>query len=355
MIKVESVRDLGVLFRENRHRMVGQDGAFTIPTAHGLLWYFGDTLIGARRHGASLWYPDGRPVGPDDMSGKAGIERMINNSGLLSGGVVDGTIADFRYITDASGGIRPLIPLQPDENPDRIRVWCLHGIEAAGRIWLWFIKVETVAEGPFPVNFRLIGSGLAVGDAGSWQFERLRHAGSDIWWPAEQPHFAAAALHGPDDRLYLYGALQGPDLVQRSYLARVRATELGRLDRWEYLCGPEPAWSPQAEAAIPLFAGMPNEHSVSWNQHLGCYLAVHSLELSGRIVARTAPAPWGPWSEAVDLFTVQVEHPAALPYPQLIYAGKEHPALAQEGGRKIFVTFIEFEEYYPHLLEITLI
>ena len=47
-------------------------------------------------------------------------------------------------------------------------------------------------------------------------------------------------------------------------------------------------------------------------------------------------------------------HPADLPNPQLIYAGKEHPALAHEGGRIIYVTYIEFEEYYPHLLEITL-
>jgi hypothetical protein len=38
----------------------------------------------------------------------------------------------------------------------------------------------------------------------------------------------------------------------------------------------------------------------------------------------------------------------------LIYAGKEHPNLAREDGRILAVTYIEFEEYYPHLLEIEL-
>jgi hypothetical protein len=91
---------------------------------------------------------------------------------------------------------------------------------------------------------------------------------------------------------------------------------------------------------------------VSWNEHLGCYLAVHSFDLTGQIVARTAPAPWGPWSAPVVLW--QVARNDALPYMQLIYAGKEHPELAAGGGRRIYLTYIEFEEYFPHLIEVTL-
>jgi hypothetical protein len=105
---------------------------------------------------------------------------------------------------------------------------------------------------------------------------------------------------------------------------------------------------------VPVMEGMPNEMSVSWNDHLGSYLAVHSLGLTGHVVGRTAPAPWGPWSEPVILHTVRPERAEPLPYPTLIYAGKEHPALAEDGGRVLYVTYIEFEEYFPHLLEITL-
>jgi len=377
MIRIASIRDLGPQFRENSHRMVGQDGAYSIPTQAGLLWFFGDTLIGARRPGESLWYPDGKPVGHADMSGLAGIEHMINNTGLLSSTEVGPAgIAGYRYILDGRGGIKPLIPLERGEDPDWIRVWCLHGIEVEGKICLFFVKVETVEEGIFPVNFRILGSGLAAGEAREWSFTRILHNGSDIWWPAEQPHFASAVLAPAGDWLYLYGVLQGEDKIQRCYLARVRREEITRLDRYEYLCAPAPgserglpraadsgcapdeptgpAWSSRIEEAVPLFDGMPNEQSVSWNPWLGCYLAVHSLDLSGKIVARTAPEPWGPWSTPAELYQVRCSHPAHLPYPQLIYAGKEHPALAREGGRIIYVTYIEFEEYYPHLLEITL-
>jgi hypothetical protein len=356
MIKIKSVRDLGVQFKKNPHRMVGQDGAFTIPTRAGLLWFFGDTLIGERRPGESLWYPNGQPVGPSDMSGKAGIEKMLNNSGLLSGSDVDAAgIVDYRYILDEEEKIKNLIPLEPGEDPDRIRVWCLHGVEAGGRIYLYFIKIETIPEGILPVNFGIIGSGLAVGDAETWRFERIRYNGSDIWWGAGQPHFASAVLRGTDGYLYLYGALQGKDKVQRCFLARVREEDIGRFGRYEYLCSAAPAWSRRLEEAIPLYSGMPNEQSVSYNPYLGRYLAVHSQDLSGKIVARTALEPWGPWTAPEELYQVNMPHPAHLPYPQLIYAGKEHPALARENGRKIYVTFIEFEEYYPHLLEITFV
>ena len=38
---------------------------------------------------------------------------------------------------------------------------------------------------------------------------------------------------------------------------------------------------------------MPNELSVSYNNYLNKYLAVHSLDLSGKIVGRTSPTPGG--------------------------------------------------------------
>ncbi len=362
-MKIRSQRDLGIQFRNNPHRMVGQDGAFTIPTSAGLLWFFGDTLIGSRPPNGSLWYPDGQPVGPLDMSGKAGIDRMVNNSGLLSSGRVGpGGVEEFRYILDERGEIKSLIPLEADEDPNRIRVWCLHGVEIDGWIYLYFVKVTTIAEGIFPVNFRILGSGVAIGDAENWEFNRILSQGSDLWWRADQPHFASAVLNPPGAYLYLYGALQGADQVQRCYLARVRKEEIKRREQYDYLCGVEtaegqshgePQWSRHVGAAVPLFEGMPNEQSVSWNEYLGCYLAVHSLDLTGRIVAHTAPEPWGPWSDPVDLFQIRMPRMVNLPYPQLIYAAKEHPALAKEGGRTIYITYIEFEEYFPHLIEIT--
>ena len=359
-IVVEGARDRGAMFADNPHRMVGQDGAFSIPLAPGrTLWFFGDTLIGRRPPaGQSLWTIDGKPVGPADMTGRGTFERMINNTALVLNHKTGADSLDgFRYVTGDDQQLRALIPLEGDEHPDRDRIWCQHGIAlgAGGeKILLSFIKVRMLDDGPLPVNFEIVGSGLAVGSSRDWVFRRVVGSnGSSILWPAEQPHFATAFLKRPDGDgfVYCYGSVNQSG-TQNCYLARVREAEVERPERWEYLTNCEGAWSPRVADAVVLFSGMPSELSVSWNAHLGAYLAVHSLDLTGKIVGRIAPKPWGPWGEPVTLWKVEKLHP--FPYLQLIYAGKEHPELAGDGGRRIYLTYIEFEEYFPHLVEVTL-
>ena len=353
MLKVKSVKDLGSQFTDNPYKMVGQDGAYSIPTSGGLLFYFGDTIIGKRIEGESLWYPAGIPVGHRDMSGLGGTEKMLNNTGLLvTDRNIEKGIIDFNYIVDNEGGIKQLIPLLDDEDPDWIRIWCLHGIEVDEKLYLFFIKVKTQDEGIFPVNFEIIGSGIAVGDTGSWEFKRIYNNGSDILWNSEQPHFASAVFR-EENYLYLYGVLQDRGGVQNCYLSRVDKNHIEDINAYEYFSHND-QWSKNINEAKVMFSGMPNEQSISYNEYLKKYLAVYSLDLTGKIVARTADNPCGPWSEPVELFQVKVERTLELPYPVLIYAGKEHPYFSKEGGKVIYVTYIEFEEYYPHLLEITL-
>ena len=121
-LAVQSARDLGPLFTDNPHRMVGQDGAFTVPLSPGrTLWFFGDTLVGRRPPaGQSLWIIDGKPVGPADMSGRGTFDRMINNTGLILRHRTGGEpLTDFRYIADEQFRLLPLIELEGDEHPDR--------------------------------------------------------------------------------------------------------------------------------------------------------------------------------------------------------------------------------------------
>jgi hypothetical protein len=355
LIHVESARDMGVLFAGNPHRMVGQDGAFSIPLSAGrTLWFFGDTLVGRRPpDGQSLWSIDGQPVGPRDMTGRGTFEHMINNTGLILRHTTGGDpLTDFQYIMDERGSIRPLIPLEGDEHPDRDRIWCQHGIAIDGSICLSFIKVKMLDAGPLPVNFEIVGSGLAVGSEKDWSFKRVERGGSSILWSADQPHFATAFVDAPAQGfVYCYGTVKRGN-VQTCYLARAPRDRVDQPDGYEYLTDREGAWSRDISSAVALFSGMPSELSVSFNAHLRAFLAVHSLDLSGKIVARTAPHPWGPWSEPTTLWTVKKDHP--FPYVQLIYAGKEHPELSAENGRRIYLTYIEFEEYFPHLVEVTL-
>jgi hypothetical protein len=357
-LAVESARDLGAQFTHNPHRMVGQDGAYSVPLRDGAaLWYFGDTLIGSRVPRESLWFPGGQQLGPGDMSGHGSIEKLLTNTGLV---LRDRTgrhgLHDYRYVCGSGGGLKQLVPRESAEHPDSIRVWCFHGCELGNHLYLFYQAVRMLAEGPLPVNFEIVGSGLAKGDARSWDFARIPADGSTIWWDAGRPQFGCVVLRGAEEgRLFVYGVMKGADGVQRAYLARVREEEIADLTAYEYLCGPAPEWTANVAAAASIMTGMPNEMSVSWNAHLGCCLAVHSLDLTGRIVGRTAPEPWGPWSEPVCLWQVAPpELDYAIPYAPLIYAGKEHPELAEENGRVLYLTYVEFEEYFPHLVEVTL-
>lgn len=349
-MKIKSAQDLGIQFADNSHKMVGQDGAYSIKTNDGLLFYFGDTLIGERIEGESIWYPGGIVVGHRDMGGLGKFEKMLNNTGALIKLPYKEKL-EYNYVLDNNKQIKQLIPLWDSEEPDWIRVWCLHGVEINNKLYLFFVKVKTKDEGIFPVNFDIIGSGIAVAKSGSWNFERVLYNGSDILWQENEPHFAAAVL-SEGDYLYLYGVVQDNNKVQNCYLARVIKTEIENLASYKYFS--DGNWIKNIKEASVLFTGMPNELSVSYNNYLKKYLAVHSLDLSGKIVARTSDTLWGRWSEPVELFHVEMPEQNGLPYPTLIYAGKEHPYLSKENGKILYVTYIEFEEYYPHLLEITL-
>jgi hypothetical protein len=154
--------------------------------------------------------------------------------------------------------------------------------------------------------------------------------------------------------VYVYGAIQNAEKVQKCYLARVRPNKIEKQRQYTYFASPKPSWSPRIGDAIGIMQDMPNEMSVSFNSYLNCYLAVHSLDLTGKIVGRTALNPWGPWSEPITLHTVTVHRERPLPYPSLVYAGKEHPELSDAQGKVIYITYVEFEEYLPHLIQVTL-
>jgi hypothetical protein len=357
MFTIKSARDLGVQFTDNPHRMVGQDGAYSIPLNGETLWFFGDTLVGSRVPGESLWFPGGKSLGPGDMSGHGSIEKLYTNTGLiLRESTGRSGLKNYRYICDEKGNLRQIIPREPDEHPDEIRVWCLHGCALGKNLYLYYITVRMLAEGPLPVNFELVGSGLAVGDSRDWNFRRIPYRGTTLWWKVDLPQFGTTVLHLKDeDRIYLYGVLKDEDEFQRCYLARVMQREAENFEKYEYLISPKPSWGTDPRKAIPIMGNIPNEMSVSWNGYLGSYLAVHSFDLSGRIVGRTAPHPWGPWSEPVVLWNViSPKLDYKISYDHLIYAGKEHPELSEQNGRVLYLTYVEFEEYFPHLVEVAL-
>lgn len=349
---VASVKDMGPLFTDNPNSMIGQDGAFSIYTTRGLFFYFGDTVLGKRRNIKSLWYPDGFAIGNRDMAEFGDITGMLTNTGLFCYDKdADGGLSQFEYVTDSDGNIRQLIPDKIGETPDKWRNWCLHGIQIGETLYLYYIQVEMFGTGFLPVNFRVHGSGLAKGSIHDMVFTRIEGPHGGMFWLENEPMFANSVIDGNDGYLYMYGVRREKFGVQRCYVSRVKPGDIE--DRYAYRYWDGKSWSEDLKNAVSVLAGMPNEMSISWNNWLGCWLAVNSYSTVGKIVAQTADRLEGPWSKPKLLHTIELQH-HGLPYPLLIYAGKEHPYLAREDGRILAVTYIEFEEYYPHLLEIEL-
>jgi hypothetical protein len=279
---------------------------------------------------------------------------MINNTGLLlkekSG---SNGLNNFQYITNEEGKIKPLIELLPNEDPDLIRIWCLHGIYLDKKIYLYFLKIKMLDETVWPGTFEVLGAGLAIGNKTDWKFNRINYKGSDLLWKIDEPKFGSAAFEDKENNwLYLYGVVP-VDSLQTCYLARIRPSQIEQFEKHEYFCGTE-NWSKNIKEAVPVFTNVPNEVSVSYNNYLGNYLAVHSYDLTRDIVGRISSTPWGPWSMPVVLYEVKTKREKELPYPVLIYAGKEHPELCEKNGKIIYLTYIEFEEYFPHLIEVEL-
>jgi hypothetical protein len=140
------------------------------------------------------------------------------------------------------------------------------------------------------------------------------------------------------------------------FLARVRPQQIEELAAYEYLAEAptlnrpniEPRWGKEFSPQAALFDSVPNEMSAAYNPHLRRHVAFHALGREGKIVMRTAATRTGPWSAPAVIY-----EPLRLGKDDLIYAAKEHPELARDGGRQAYVTFVNSATYVPEMIEVT--
>jgi hypothetical protein len=148
-------------------------------------------------------------------------------------------------------------------------------------------------------------------------------------------------------------------VVQRrpTHLRRLKPDQIEDPAAYEYLVEAptsqrpnfKPRWSARFEPTAVLFDSVPNEMSAAYNAHLKQYLAIHAAGREGKIVMRTAPHRIGPWSGPQLVYEAPRESSA-----DLVYAAKEHPELARDDGRRIYITFVNSASYIPQLIEVSL-
>lgn len=338
MPTIVSAENGGLLFTDNPAGVSGVDAGYSLPMGAQTLWLFGDVFLLERSA------PSRRYVGG------------VSNCGLLvPRGRGAGALRRYRFLTDPATGLaRQLIPNRAGEG-EETRLWPLGGWHhpAKRRTYLYYAHVRTTGEGG-PFGFRILGHGLSHSSAHrpeETRFERYH----PLWWLEGGPLFGCATTVSASRRdpyLYLTG-VEERDGEKIGKMARVHRDRIEDRDAYAYYAGGEasPIWvrKPSDAADVAGLSDFPNELSVSYNAYLGGYLAVHSVSIEPRLRLSLARHPWGPY-RAIG----EVGAPHRAFEKAFCYAGKEHPELAEEGGRVIYVTYVDSQRYWLQLLRITL-
>jgi len=371
-VKILSVRNEGLLFTDNNSGVSGVDVASSIPVGHRVLWLFGDVFL----------------LGPVE----APIQNYVgnvSNCGLwvpLAPGAT--ALHHYQFICDAATQLaRQLIPLENGEG-NETRLWPSGGWYDAQkhRLYVYYSINKVVGSGAF--GFKVEGYGLAYASVTSQplQFKRLqgqsrgpqkieRFSGAGpsphiksqgfLWWPLKADAlplnsgatFGCTVIDDPTDPyLYIVG-MEDRQGHHYGKLARVLKSHIEDFQAYEYFAGygenpQKPHWSKRVQDAADVegLKDFPNELSIAYNAYLGAYLAVYSEGVfSQRALLCEASNPWGPYRPIGEISTPHRAFENAF-----CYACKEHPELAEQNGRIIYVTYVDSERYWPQLLKVTL-
>lgn len=118
-------------------------------------------------------------------------------------------------------------------------------------------------------------------------------------------------------------------------LARVPVGRVGERDAYEarvQRATGEWGWDSDLKLATPVLNGDDSEMSVSFNNHLGQYVVVHSTFFSNQIAIHTSPSIDGPWTE---------EQRVTFPAPKVgwvVTGAREQPGLVQNCGRSLIIS-----------------
>jgi hypothetical protein len=336
--QVARVRNLGGQFLQNSLGVTGADGATSTVFPSGKsLWVFGDTIEGPFKtvHGLELG------------GFRSNTAAIVPHQDAAKG------IRQFRFLADADGKRpRQLVPFAPHEDPNKHRVWAIHGTCTTDQIYLFYHRITLLKGVDVFVNFQLDGMGIARAKVDDLEFERLTAPDGTLeFWKGDDPSFGVF-VDRSEDYIYLWGSL-----ATGMHLARTRSDTIAVLPSYEYLVeaptnrqpAARPRWSKRFRPTAPLFDSVPNEMSAAYNRYLKKYVAFHSLHRENKIAMRTAPQIVGPWSEPQIVY-----RPERVKDTDLIYAAKEHPELASQDGRVLYVTYVNSATYVPQLIEVTL-
>lgn len=315
-LKIASTKDLGVVGKPAS--VLVRDGGATLLLGGQLLWMFGDTLVSndtqIRSNTAALADPEVPLVTHDVLDIHGRPYQFISLT------------AEEQAYNDGTG--------KPD---DRIAIWPASAINYHGQGLIFSYKLHVK---PGVLNYESLGVVLALVQPGQTQAERL----PGLLFTYPEPDFVCAQVY--QNYVYVYGGNHSAN--NANVVARVpleQATERKAYTFWN-----GKSWVADVRQASPVFADIPGAVTASYNSYLGQFLAVNNQPLASDLLMRTGPGFAGPWEKPITAFR---EPPPSV--DGFNYAGIEHPELAKNGGRTIYVSYfntIGFLSGDLHLVEV---
>src|SRR5581483_4804765 len=126
-----------------------------------------------------------------------------------------------------------------------------------------------------------------------------------VLYELSRDRFINVSFWSADGWLYVYGS--GDYRKSSVSLARVRPADIGDRSALRYFAGTgadgEPKWSAKEADAAALFRhDVVGEFSVAYLEPVKRYVTLYNATKPRGITLRSAPTPWGPWSEGTVIF-----------------------------------------------------
>ena len=294
----------------------GADGDFAVSLTNGLvLWLFSDTYIGEVRDGHRVH------------------GAMVNNSAAWQHGL-DPASARVEFFHGRAADGKPASLIIPADGHGWF--WLFDAVMVRGILYLFLQQIEhTDTASVF--GFRQTGAWLGevanpLDPPDRWRITQRRlpfaHFGGGV-----NQDFGSAVL-ATNGFVYIYGVREHPGTDKQMILARAPDLGLADFTAWQFRTAT--GWTNDIAAVANLCPELASEYSVSRLPALGRYVLVCTENgMSEKIVVRTAPEPWGPWSAP----TVVYRCPDTSWGGRIFcYAGKAHPMLATNPN-ELIVTY----------------
>ena len=303
VVGAEPISELDEKFLPNSG-WVGADGNYSIRwDANRVLWFYSDTWIGE-------------------------IEKQKRvGSVLINNSVGVQTAADSKITVDfhwrKSPGEKPRALIVPEDGTGWY--WLFAGTRVGDRLQLFLWQmVKTNDPGAFGFKNHNVALAEVANPADAPEQWRItqRPVPATIISPEHRIMFGSAILKR-EEQIYIYGVEERPGQRRGMVVARVAESEMADFTQWQFWTGEK--WSANFAEIRSVVPGVASEYSVTWVPALERFVLTTNGEiLSPKILARTAPEPWGPWSETVTLFECPE---AAWGNGIFCYAGKAHASL----------------------------